>query len=47
MRKIAYTCFCIAVLAFLVLPLSACNTVDGIGRDMKSAGEAVSGSAKH
>lgn len=29
-----------------VLSLSACNTVEGLGRDAKAAGEAVTGAAQ-
>lgn len=30
-----------------LLLLSACNTVEGMGRDIRGAGEAISGSAQH
>lgn len=36
-RKIALTSAALAMLA-----LSACNTVNGVGKDVKSAGQAVS-----
>lgn len=32
--------------AGLMLTLSACNTVEGIGKDMKSAGKTVEDAAK-
>lgn len=35
-----------AMLCAVLLSLSACNTVEGLGRDMKSAGEAVTNSAQ-
>lgn len=39
------------LLAALMLPavlfISACNTVEGAGRDMQSAGEAVEGAAEN
>ena len=35
--------FWLAVLCILVLQLSACNTVEGMGRDIKSAGDAITG----
>ncbi|QQV76452.1 entericidin A/B family lipoprotein [Sphingomonas aliaeris] len=35
----------IATLAGLALAISACNTVNGAGKDMKSAGTAVSGAS--
>jgi predicted small secreted protein len=33
-------------LVVLMLGLSACNTIEGVGRDVKSAGEAVTGAAQ-
>lgn len=36
----------LAVLAVLTFPLSACNTVEGFGRDLKAAGEATSTQAQ-
>lgn len=38
--------FICVLLVLSVVGLSACNTVEGIGYDLKSAGEALSGSAK-
>ena len=35
----------LSVCATLLL-LSACNTVEGMGRDIRGAGEAISGSAQ-
>jgi predicted small secreted protein len=35
----------LAGLVFLVVPLSACNTVEGAGQDIKSVGNAVEGTA--
>lgn len=37
MKKIAF-----AVTAFAALGLTACNTVEGAGKDLRSAGSAVS-----
>jgi predicted small secreted protein len=34
------------VLLILTLVLSACNTVEGIGKDIKKGGEAIEKSAK-
>lgn len=34
------------LLAALAAPLSACNTVEGLGRDAKAAGEAITGAAQ-
>ena len=36
----------ILVACILVLVLSACNTVSGIGKDIKKGGEAIEKSAK-
>ena len=36
----------VTILAFATLSLSACNTVDGAGRDIEKAGEAVQDSAR-
>jgi entericidin B len=36
----------ILVACFLMLVLSACNTVSGIGKDIKKGGEAIEKSAK-
>lgn len=41
MKTTIYALVCMAILS-----LSACNTVEGMGRDMKSAGEAVSSTAQ-
>lgn len=46
MTKVYKTLQCIALAAVLLLPLSACNTMEGLGRDTKAAGEALSGAAK-
>lgn len=35
----------IFVLLIAVFTLSACNTMHGVGRDIESAGEAITGSA--
>lgn len=36
----------IASLTLAALSLSACNTVEGVGKDIKSAGKAIEGSAQ-
>jgi entericidin B len=41
-RKI--TCL-VALAAVLLLPLSACNTVEGLGQDAEAAGDAISTAA--
>ena len=38
--------FRILVVSVLALLLSACNTVEGIGKDVKKGGEAIEKSAK-
>lgn len=35
-----------ALVCAAILGLSACGTVEGVGRDMKSAGEAISSTAQ-
>jgi len=36
----------LALLGFSVLSLSACNTVEGAGKDVKATGQAVENTAK-
>lgn len=36
----------LALVAVLLAPLSACNTMEGLGRDTRAAGEALTGAAK-
>ena len=36
----------IALLGFSVLSLTACNTVEGAGKDVKAGGQAVENAAK-
>lgn len=38
--------FGLAVLSFLLVPLTGCNTVNGAGQDFKAAGEAISDTAE-
>ena len=45
-KKGFHVLFCLTVLVFLAGGLSACNTFEGLGRDMTSAGEAVTDAAK-
>lgn len=42
MKKIFFILSCVVC----VLTLSACNTVQGIGKDVKKAGEVVEGAGK-
>lgn len=37
---------CLLLAVLLALSLSACNTIDGVGRDIEKAGEAVQKSTK-
>jgi len=43
MKKII---FAFAMLAVFAAPLTACNTMDGLGQDIKNAGESLSGASK-
>ena len=36
----------VVLLSVVALPLAACNTMEGLGRDTKAAGEAITDSAK-
>lgn len=36
----------LALLALAAMTLSSCNTMAGFGRDMQSAGDAITGSAQ-
>lgn len=45
MKNIRKMTIVAALLAVLAAPLAACNTVEGIGRDAKAAGEAITGAA--
>lgn len=46
LKKTYRLLFCLAVLAVLAPALSACNTIEGMGKDVKSAGESMSGAAQ-
>jgi predicted small secreted protein len=45
-KKLLQAVFCLAVVVTLVMPLSACNTMEGIGRDAKAAGEGITDAAQ-
>lgn len=45
MKKVTKLIQCMALAAVLLLPLAACNTMEGLGRDTQAAGEALSGAA--
>ncbi|MGB0775780.1 MAG: entericidin A/B family lipoprotein [Akkermansiaceae bacterium] len=40
------TKFLVALLGLAAMALSSCNTFDGFGRDLQSAGSTISGSAR-
>jgi predicted small secreted protein len=42
MRRLAFT----AIAALVALSLTACNTIEGVGKDVKAAGGAVEKTAK-
>lgn len=44
MNSLAKIVLCFSLLA--VLGLSACNTMEGLGRDTKAAGDALTGAAQ-
>ncbi len=46
MTSIQKTACVLLLTAILIAPLSACNTMEGLGRDAKAAGEAITGAAK-
>lgn len=46
MKKFKKWIQCLALVALVVAPLSACNTVEGLGRDTQAAGDALTGAAK-
>ncbi len=46
MKTTAQKIICLAILAALAMPLAACNTMEGLGRDTKAAGDALTGAAQ-
>ncbi len=46
MKATAQKIACLVILAALALPLGACNTMEGLGRDTQAAGDALTGAAK-
>ncbi len=46
MKKMKKWIQVLALAAVLVAPLSACNTIEGLGRDTKAAGDALTGAAR-
>lgn len=46
MKTIAHKLALVALLAVLTLPLTACNTMEGLGKDTQAAGDALTGAAK-
>ena len=45
MKKVTKMIQCIALATVLLLPLAACNTMEGLGRDTQAAGDALTGAA--
>ena len=41
-----YALLLLAFAAFVVLPLTGCNTMEGVGKDVEDAGEAIQDGAK-
>ena len=46
MKRVSKIFACLSLLAVLALPLAACNTMEGVGRDFKAAGDAITGTAQ-
>lgn len=46
MKKFKKWFQCLALVVVIVAPLSACNTMEGLGRDTQAAGDALTDSAK-
>ena len=41
-----YALLALAVAAFVAVPLTGCNTMEGVGEDVEDAGEAIQDGAK-
>lgn len=46
MKPFAKIAVAVAFAALFSLSLAACNTIDGLGRDARAAGDAISGAAR-
>ncbi len=46
MKKFAKIAIAIGFAALVSMSLSACNTVEGIGRDARAVGDAITGAAQ-
>jgi predicted small secreted protein len=46
MKKFQKTVLMLALAAAVALPLASCNTMEGLGRDTKAAGDALSNAAQ-
>lgn len=46
MKKVFQKIVIAGFVAVLALPVAACNTIEGIGRDAKAAGDAITGAAQ-
>jgi predicted small secreted protein len=47
MNRLKRFFLCLSLVAVLVAPLSACNTVAGIGKDTRAAGNAIEHASGH
>lgn len=46
MKKFRKCIQTLALVVMLLAPLAACNTMEGLGRDTKAAGDALTGAAR-
>ena len=47
MKKFAKIALAVGFAALFSLSLTACNTVEGVGRDARAAGDAITGAAQN
>lgn len=47
MKRMKTLFLCLSLAAVLVMPLSACNTVAGVGKDARAAGDAIVHASGH
>ena len=47
MKKFAKIALAVGFAALFSLALTACNTVEGVGRDARAAGDAITGAAQN
>ena len=46
MKKVKSYVLVAALMSVVMMPLAACNTMEGLGQDTKAAGEAITDSAQ-